>query len=91
MRRSRVLSCLASSTQQMNSFLAKGVMSSHFASAVAFASSAARRSSGSLCTTPPDTRLMVTAESKSASRLRRSIDSGALQTERSHHRRATQS
>src|SRR5262245_24460305 len=43
----------------MNSLRAKGVMSIHAASAVAFVSSAARRSAGSLCTTPPGTRLLV--------------------------------
>jgi hypothetical protein len=55
MRRSRVVSCLASSTQQMNSLRAKGVMSFQASSAVALAISALRRSAGSLCTTPPGT------------------------------------
>jgi Transposase, Mutator family len=53
MRRSRVVACLASSTQQMNSLRAKGVMSFQASSAVALAISALRRSAGSLCTTPP--------------------------------------
>ena len=60
MRRSRVISCLASSTQQMNSLRAKGVMSLQAASAVALAISALRRSTGSLCTTPPGTRWLLT-------------------------------
>ena len=46
-------SCLASSTQQMNSFRARGVMSLQACSAVGLAMSASRRSPGSLCTTPP--------------------------------------
>ncbi len=46
MRRSRVVSCLASSTQQMNSLRAKGVMSFQASSAVALAISALRRSAG---------------------------------------------
>ena len=54
-RRSRVLSCLASSTQQMNSLRAKGVMSFQASSAVALAISALHRSAGSSCTTPPGT------------------------------------
>jgi alkanesulfonate monooxygenase SsuD/methylene tetrahydromethanopterin reductase-like flavin-dependent oxidoreductase (luciferase family) len=57
MRRFRVASCLASSTQQMNSLRAKGVMSFQAASAVELAINAARRSAGSSCTTPPGTRL----------------------------------
>ena len=61
MRRSRVFSCLASSTQQMNSLRANGVMSFQAASAVAFPISAVRRSTGSLCTTPPGTRWLLTA------------------------------
>jgi hypothetical protein len=36
MRRSRMISCLASSTQQMNSLRAKGMTSLQVASAVAF-------------------------------------------------------
>jgi hypothetical protein len=48
MRRVRVISCLASSTQQMNSLRANGVMSFQAASAVALAISAVRRSAGSL-------------------------------------------
>ena len=47
MRRSRVVSCLASSTQQMNSLRAKGVMSCQTSSAVALAISTLRRSAGS--------------------------------------------
>jgi hypothetical protein len=53
MRRCRVASCLASSTQQMNSLRARGVMSFQAASAVELAISASCRSAGSLCTTPP--------------------------------------
>lgn len=60
MRRFRVICCVASSTQQMNSLRAKGVMSLQAASAVELASSASRRSRGSLCTTPPGTRSPVT-------------------------------
>src|SRR5450755_3198273 len=55
MRRSRVTSCLASSTQQMNSLRAKGVMSFQASSDVALTISASRRSAGSLWTTPPGT------------------------------------
>ena len=61
-RRSRVVSCLASSTQQMNSLRAKGVMSFQASSAVALAMSALRRSAGNLCTTPPGTRLLLTGQ-----------------------------
>src|ERR1700742_1223153 len=60
MRRSRVFSCFASSTQQMNSLRANGVMSFQAASAGAFPISAVRRSTGSLCTTPPGTRWLPT-------------------------------
>ena len=60
MRRLRVGSCLASSTQQMNSLRAKGVMSFQATSAVELAISAVRRSAGSLCTTPPGTCLLLT-------------------------------
>lgn len=60
MRRDRVVDCLASSTQQMNSLRAKGVMSIQAASAAAFAIKTSRRSVGSLCTTPPGTRLLLT-------------------------------
>jgi hypothetical protein len=60
MRRFRVISCLASSTQQMNSLRANGVMSFQAASAVELAISASRRSAGSSCTTPPGTRLLLT-------------------------------
>jgi hypothetical protein len=56
MRRSLVFSCLASSTQQMNSLRAKGVMSFQASSAVPFAISALRRSDGKSWTTPPGTR-----------------------------------
>ena len=59
MRRSRVVSCLASSTQQMNSFRAKDVMSFHASNATGFAISALRRSGGSSCTTPPGTRWLL--------------------------------
>lgn len=54
-RRARVSGCLASSTQQMNSLRASGVMSLHAARAVASLTSASRRSAGSSCTTPPGT------------------------------------
>ena len=53
MRRVRVAACLASSTQQMNSLRASGVMSFHAASAVGFAASADCRSAGISWTTPP--------------------------------------
>jgi hypothetical protein len=82
MRRLRVICCLASSTQQMNSLRAKGVMSFQAARAVELAISALRRSSGSLCTTPPGTRLLVTEESRSASGLRQSRDSTAARKSR---------
>lgn len=59
MRRFRVTSCFASSTQQMNSLRANGVMSSQAVSAVAFAINVSRRSGGSSCTTPPGTRLLL--------------------------------
>jgi len=62
MRRSRVVSCLASSTQQMNSLRAKGVMSFQASSAVVFAISASRRSAGNLCTAPPGTRRLLTGQ-----------------------------
>ena len=61
MRRSRVISCLASSTQQMNSLRARGVMSLQASRALRLAISALRRSPGSLCTTPPGTRGLLTA------------------------------
>ena len=61
MRRARVVACLASSTQQMNSLRARGVMSFQGSSAVGLATSAFRRSAGSLCTTPPGTREALTA------------------------------
>ena len=60
MRRSRVISCLASSTQQMNSLRARGVMSFQAPSAAGLATSALRRSSGSSWTTPPGTRRLLT-------------------------------
>ena len=60
MRRSRVGCCLASSTQQMNSLRANGVMSFQAISAVELASSAVRRSAGNSCTTPPGTCLLLT-------------------------------
>ncbi len=59
-RRSRVFCCLASSTQQMNSLRAKGVMSFQAASAVELVTNASRRSGGSACTTPPGTCLLLT-------------------------------
>ena len=62
MRRSRVVSCLASSTQQMNSLRAKGVIAFQTSSAVVLAISASRRSAGNLCTTPPGTRWLVTVQ-----------------------------
>jgi len=80
MRRFRVISCFASSTQQMNSLRAKGVMALQASSAVEFAISASRRSTGSLCTTPPGTRLLVTDASKSASCLQASSDAIAPPT-----------
>ena len=67
MRRFRVVSCLASSTQQMNSLRARGVMSYQAASAVELAISAWRRSSGSLCTAPPGTRWLLTGASVTSS------------------------
>ena len=60
MRRCRVVPCLASSTQQMNSLRARGVMSFQASSAVGLAISALRRSAGSLCTTPPGSRGLLT-------------------------------
>ncbi len=60
MRRSRVISCLASSTQQMNSLRARGVMSFQALSAVGLATRALRRSPGSLCTTPPGSLELLT-------------------------------
>ena len=60
MRRARVVACLASSTQQMNSLRARGVMSFQASSAVGLATSAFRRSAGSSCTTPPGTREALT-------------------------------
>src|SRR5665213_2913066 len=59
-RRSRVISCFASSTQQMNSLRASGVMSFQASSAVELAVSASRRSPGSWCTAPPGTRGVLT-------------------------------
>ncbi len=53
MRRCRVASFFASSTQQMNSLRARGVMSHHACSAPGLASNASRKSAGSSCTTPP--------------------------------------
>ena len=61
-------SCLASSTQQMNSLRASGVMSFHASSAVALAINASRRSAGSLCTTPPGTRWLLTGTTVPARR-----------------------
>ena len=62
MRRSRVLCCLASSTQQMNSLRAKGVMSLQASSAVVLAINASRRSAGRGCTTPPGSRWLLTGQ-----------------------------
>jgi hypothetical protein len=53
MRRSRVGSRFASSTQQMNSLRASGVMSIQAAIATVLVASASRRSPGSGCTVPP--------------------------------------
>ena len=63
MRRARVISCLASSTQQMNSFRANGVMSFQASSAAALVIRAARRSTGIWCTTPPATCSLLTRKS----------------------------
>ncbi len=60
MRRSRVSSCLAFSTQQMNSLRARGVMSFHASRAVGFGTNASRKSPGSLCTALPGTRGLLT-------------------------------
>jgi len=51
----------------MNSLRASGVMSFHAASASVLSISAARRSAGSLCTTPPGTRWLLTAVRLAAS------------------------
>ena len=51
-RFSRVLSCFASSTQQIHSLRARGVRSSHNASAARSADRVFSRSSGTSCTTP---------------------------------------
>src|SRR3954452_21157944 len=61
-RRSRVVGCLASSTQQMNSLRANGVMSFQASSAVVFAINASRRSPGNGCTTPPGTGWLLTGK-----------------------------
>jgi hypothetical protein len=53
MRRSRVTCCFASSTQQMNSLRARGVMSLQAASATGLPRRAVPKSLGSACTTPP--------------------------------------
>ena len=58
-RRSLVIACFAFSTQQMNSLRAMGVMSVHASSADGLAINVARRSCGSLCTTPPGTRWLL--------------------------------
>jgi hypothetical protein len=47
----------------MNSLRARGVMSFQALSAVGLAASALRRSTGSLCTTPPGTRVVLTGPS----------------------------
>lgn len=47
-------------TQQIHSFRANGVMSSHAATAAASAISVARKSAGTLCTTPPEIALLLT-------------------------------
>ena len=52
MRRSRVISCLASSTQQMNSFRARGMMSFQASSAVGLAISARAQVCGMLVHCP---------------------------------------
>ena len=59
-RRSRVAAFLASSTQQMNSLRAKGVMSFQARRAGSSATKASRRSAGSLWTVPPGTRWTFT-------------------------------
>ena len=56
MRRERVIDCLASSIQQINSLRVKGVMPTHATSAAAFAPSACRKSAERSCTTPPGRR-----------------------------------
>ena len=56
MRRSLVSCFFASSTQQMNSFRASGVMSFQAASAASLPVNSPRRSAGSLWTTPPGSR-----------------------------------
>jgi hypothetical protein len=53
MRRARVACCLASSTQQMNSLRASGVMSSQAVSAVSLPANPSPRSVGNWWTTPP--------------------------------------
>jgi hypothetical protein len=59
-RRWRVVCCLASSTQQMNSLRARGVMSFQAARAGRLEISDRRRSGGSSCTTPPGTAALLT-------------------------------
>jgi len=71
MRRFRVVFCFASSTQQMNSFRARGVMSYQASSAAGFATRVSRRSPGNLWTTPPGTRCeLMTREYSWAQRFR---------------------
>ncbi len=66
MRRSLVAACLASSTQQMNSFRARGVMSFQATRALGLAMSSRRRSTGSLCTAPPGSRGLLMASNGTA-------------------------
>jgi hypothetical protein len=66
-------SCLASSTQQVNSFRAKSVVSSQASSAATLAITALPRSAGSLCNTPPGTRCLLTGLRQRARELTRSM------------------
>ncbi len=56
-RRCLVSAFLASSTQQIHSLRARGVMSSHKSSAARSSTSTLAKSSGRLCTTPAETSL----------------------------------
>jgi hypothetical protein len=79
MRRARVVFCLASPTQQMNSLRARGVMSFQAASAAWLATSALRRSSGSSCTTPPGSRWPLTGSRRHGAHVRPSGSARHLQ------------
>jgi hypothetical protein len=59
-----VSSFLTEMVQQIHSLRASGVMSSQAASALASDMSASRRSAGSLCTTPPEIRMVVIERSR---------------------------